>query len=596
MFFFCLTPVPPAFTLSGLQTTTVACGRWFCTTGTDGRLATAVSDGTRTVITESPVTRPVAGPQGNAYCSVTMDSRTAEFEIRKAILSGRPIYYHLSHRGEFYCATHIALLKEAGVPLAVNEARLPEFFAYRLVTPPATLIEGIRQLLPGSSIRGTVAADGCTLAPPSHYEFPPTRASGRGPSTAAVAGDVLEALEADVDMLRGSAERVAVLLSGGIDSSILFRICAGHLGTRDSFAATFTFDPHESERAYSISAADAMGSRHHLHAITVRDYLMSTLCGIAHAEEPLIVEHSAAFVSMFRDGIPADREVVLQGQGADCFFGLKHHALLRLQQQYGPALRVLAAKPVQAVFARLASATGRFPALVDMIARCRGGPVTVEDPRHVIWSLNQYGDADWVCRHFRLSPEALIAHRLAALKPYRDLSDMDLVTVMDFLSDVAALQNVWSKIGERNGRIVQYSFCSERIIRAASQLTWNEKLAKPKAVLRDVARRVGVPRFILDRRKSGFGVARRDWAVRDGLFQPLVEVAAVAFPKADIERHQSTEVASRFTVWNMVNFAVWKRLVIDGEPLSRLTTELDERIAEWEHRTAGRLAAGDGRS
>jgi asparagine synthetase B (glutamine-hydrolysing) len=212
-----------------------------------------------------------------------------------------------------------------------------------------------------------------------------------------------------------------------------------------------------------------------------------------------------------------------------------------------------------------------------------------------MWSLNQYGDFDWVCQHFKVSPEELISHRVAALKPYRNLPDMDLITVMDFISDVAALQNVWSKIGERAGRIIHYPFCSQPIIDAASQLTWNEKLAKPKALLRDVAQRVGVPQFILDRRKSGFGVARRDWAVRDGLFQPLVDVAARVFPRADIERHQSTAIASRFTVWNIVNFAVWKRLVVDGEALNGLAEELDERIAEWEQRTAGRRPDGDNR-
>ena len=61
------------------------------------------------------------------------------FHLSKFTLSGRAIYYHLNQKGEFFCSTHISMLRKAGVPIKENVDVLPEFFTYRIVMPPQTL-------------------------------------------------------------------------------------------------------------------------------------------------------------------------------------------------------------------------------------------------------------------------------------------------------------------------------------------------------------------------------------------------------------------------------------------------------------------------
>src|SRR5690606_12299336 len=87
------------------------------------------------------------------------------------------------------------------------------------------------------------------------------------PATAdrdAAARESRDRVLAAVDQLKPVAERVSVLLSGGVDSSLLFRSAQGELGVTDSFASGFPFEtPEENEeRRYSQSAATAFGAQH----------------------------------------------------------------------------------------------------------------------------------------------------------------------------------------------------------------------------------------------------------------------------------------------------------------------------------------------
>lgn len=75
------------------------------------------------------------------------------FYASKSTISGRPIYYHLNPKGDFFCSTHISELRKAGVPIKENIGVLPEFFTYRIVIPPQTLYQDIKQLCSGDQFQ-----------------------------------------------------------------------------------------------------------------------------------------------------------------------------------------------------------------------------------------------------------------------------------------------------------------------------------------------------------------------------------------------------------------------------------------------------------
>ncbi len=74
------------------------------------------------------------------------------------------------------------------------------------------------------------------------------------------------------------------------------------------------------------------------------------------------------------------------------------------------------------------------------------------------------------------------------------------------------------------------------------------------------------------------GVQRRDWARRDGIFEPFVPFARKVFQERDIRRLQTDDEADASTFWTLLNYALWRRLWIDEESLESLNDELDVQL------------------
>src|SRR5204863_5169851 len=104
------------------------------------------------------------------------------------------------------------------------------------------------------------------------------------------------------------------------------------------------------------------------------------------------------------------------------------------------------------------------------------------------------------------------------------------------------------------------------------------KLREPKALMRGALRRLEVPEFIIERPKSSFGLNLGGWALKGGIFEALVPMAAKVLPEEDIRSLQSEEWPKASTFWAMLNYAIWKRLCVEGETLDSLQEELEDRV------------------
>ena len=89
-----------------------------------------------------------------------------------------------------------------------------------------------------------------------------------------------------------------------------------------------------------------------------------------------------------------------------------------------------------------------------------------------------------------------------------------------------------------------------------------------------------IKKFIIQRKKSGFGINPSIWAVKGGVFDPLVPLALKCFDKDIILNIQSVEEKSANTFWNILNYSIWKRLCIENEPLENLHEELSRSIKD----------------
>ncbi len=157
----------------------------------------------------------------------------------------------------------------------------------------------------------------------------------------------------------------------------------------------------------------------------------------------------------------------------------------------------------------------------------------------------------------------------------------DVLSLFSLNYDAATTATIWSKLAEAQRKILYNPFASREMLDAAFSVPWEVKLKTRKHLTRGVGRRVGVPDFILNRRKESFGVASDRWAERDGALEPLVGLAAKVVDIKQLRDLQSRDPNKAMTLWSLLNYAVLTRLCVKGESKESLLEELaDNCMAE----------------
>ena len=246
--------------------------------------------------------------------SVRLDRKSVRLEVETTLVSGRLLYYHRTRSGDFYLASHLSLLRTAGVAFEVDARALPEFMLYRHLAPPRTLISDVKALPAGASLNVAFLGPGAMEVGPSATLslFSQQREQSDAQK------QVREVLEESISALRGYPD-AAFLLSGGLDSSILFACGRKLLGTKESYATSYPFEQEEQnkEERYARSAAAAFGSNHHHYVPSLDDYRYGLISAIAAAGQPVHHLQSVLLYLLFHHGIPEDCRTVVSGEGAD---------------------------------------------------------------------------------------------------------------------------------------------------------------------------------------------------------------------------------------------------------------------------------------
>jgi len=188
--------------------------------------------------------------------------------------------------------------------------------------------------------------------------------------------------------------------------------------------------------------------------------------------------------------------------------------------------------------------------------------------------MGEFADKDWVKSEFGVSDEQLIEGRRAAIGQFSLNHVLDAFTVLDFVSDVAYVQDIWGKLGDARGRWVQYPFNSPELIRVANHTPWEEKMAQQKLLLRRAGQMAGVPDSILFRPKRTFGISARRWAMPGGILESLYRLASPTVDPLVLRRFLVSDERRAMTGWTLANYAIWKRIVINGESAQSLREEL----------------------
>ena len=452
-----------------------------------------------------------------------------------------------------------AILAVAGVPRQVDREALWDYFAYRYVPAPATLLTGIRKLMPGSYAlceHGIVTE--IPYFAPDDGAPSPVKDLGGDPVTR-----FLTELDEAVRVRMISDVPFGAFLSGGIDSSAVVAMMSRHSELPvKTFSVGFTESAY-SELSFARTIATQFQTDHHELTVS-QDHLMEHLPALVRYRDAPVAEPSDIPIYLLSREARRTVKMVLTGEGADEFLGgyPKH------------------------VFERYVGAYQRVPAVVRrglIEPLCLSLPYRFRRAKTAIANLGLTERRERLPRWFGALSGAERS-RLTRLQAPR-INHKSAVWCDSFRGKSALRgilyfdQTSWlpDNLLERGDRMTMAASLEARMPFMDHQLAafvsalpdeWRVRGLTTKRILREAMRRVLPPR-ILERPKIGFRVPVNEWfrgSMRGYLTDHLLGSGSRTrdyYRPDELRRYVEEHAAGRQNheklLWCLLSLEVWHR-------------------------------------
>ncbi len=250
------------------------------------------------------------------------DRKNGSLMLARDRVGIKPLYFsHSPERLLFASTTQALLAADADIDTSIDAFALHHLFSLHAVVPaPRTILRGVRKLRPAHYM---VFADDGSVDEQRYWSL-----TAKRPAEPMGENEWIDAIH---ESLRRSVERrlriadvpVGVLLSGGIDSSLLVALLseAGVKGLK-TFSVGFEDQPEErgNEFEYSNAVAEKFDTEHHSFLVSNDQVLPRLPEAFRHMTEPMFAQDAVAFY-LLSEVVSKQVKVVQSGQGADEVFG-----------------------------------------------------------------------------------------------------------------------------------------------------------------------------------------------------------------------------------------------------------------------------------
>ncbi|RMG27769.1 MAG: N-acetylglutaminylglutamine amidotransferase [Gammaproteobacteria bacterium] len=451
----------------------------------------------------------------------------------------KPLYYTLDRDRFRFASNSQALLAAGGVDTGLDPVALHHLFTLHAVVPaPRTVLRGIRKLPPAHHL--TVHADG-RHERVRYWDLEATRPAAAPRSEAEWTEAIHAALrEAVRRRLEIADVPVGVLLSGGLDSSLLVALLA-EAGVHPirTYSVGFEDQPEEagSEFEYSDQVVARYGTDHHKYHIPNEEVLARLPEAVEAMAEPMFGQDAVAFY-LLAERVSRSVKVVQSGQGADeVFAGYFWYPRMAAETEGPPEVRF-----ARHYFDR------DHPEYCEMIARpC---PPFDYTKGRVAWHLTRPGADTFIDQVLRFDVTTLIVD-----DPVKRVDNMTMA---------------W-------GLEARVPFLDQQLVELAARLPPEYKLASGgKHVLKCIARG-RLPDAVIDRPKGYFPVPALKYvrgpflefmrgildsrACRErGLYRRAYVERLLAAPERHLTRLQGSKL------WHLALLELWLQRNVDSAP------------------------------
>jgi len=250
------------------------------------------------------------------------DQRSGQLFLARDRFGIKPLYLNQTGQRLRFASSLPALLAGGGVDTTLDAVALHHHFTLHTVVPaPRTVLQGVRKLPPASTLR--LEPDG-TITQQVYWTLDATR-----PEKALSEAQWLAATRAQLALsvkrrLLAADVPVGVLLSGGLDSSLLVGLLASQVPDLRTFSIGFEDVGAGSEKAdefeYSNQIARHFHTRHRQFSIPNHEVMQRLPEAVAQMTEPMVSHDVIAFY-LLAQRVSKEVKVVMAGQGADEVFG-----------------------------------------------------------------------------------------------------------------------------------------------------------------------------------------------------------------------------------------------------------------------------------
>ncbi len=415
------------------------------------------------------------------------DRATGRVSLVRDRFGIKPLYYAEVGNSLRFASTLPALIAAGGVDTSIDRVALHHYMSWHAVVPaPRTLLNGVRKL-PAATIR-TVEPDGRTC---DVIYWSPLFERSREELTLSAEDwrdRVLESLRTAVRRRMVADVPVGVLLSGGVDSSLIVGLLAEE-GQKHLATYSIGFEEANGEKGdefvYSDLIAKHYGTDHHKIFIPSEEMRTHLPDAIGAMSEPMVSYDNIGFYLLSRE-VSKTIKVVQSGQGADeVFAGYDwYQALARSNDPVSDYADAFFDRPHATLATQLSP---------DYLA-------------------DRDESLDFVRAHFGLAGADAPVEKALRL-------DTNVMLVDDPVKRVDNMTMAW-------GLEARVPFLDHELVELAARVPAELKLAQGgKGILKDVAREV-VPSEVIDRPKGYFPVPALKYI--DGPYLEMVRDALTA--------------------------------------------------------------------
>ena len=474
--------------------------------------------------------------------------------------AGEKPFFYYENEGEFRFASELkALLADPSLPRVVNPDALDCYLGYRFVPGDLCILDGFHKLPPAHAL--TVDLKTGTRKTWQYWQIPDLSPDAEKRDETDLLDELEVRLEAAVKRQMVADVPVGLLLSGGVDSSLITAMAARCVERPRTFTVGFRDNDEYDESAHAQLIADHFGTDHTLlYADDVSPDLLIDLA--AQYDEP-IVDTSMIPTFLVTREIRKHCKVALGGDGGDELFGGYHSAsaVASLSRQLSPIPQFVRS-PLSALGRAVSGPFSR----ARYMSNLAGTDVKHSLPTYTLMFEPKWRDAlipqlagVWQARaeevrQSRIPDDPDIIHRMTRYD-FRNYLPEDILVKVDRASMLNSLE-------------VRAPFLDVSLIEFAYRDIPSRLKAGPgqqrKIMLKRLSERILPPAFDKTR-KQGFGIPIGAW-LRAGPWRRLAE-DILYDPGSVFASEQVDELFKQFDagrtlkehVFSLVLFEQWRR-------------------------------------